>query len=80
MNIEFYDIWEERFDLCVFLDSKYFNTFFSRDLLKSSNEGHNYEYELDSYGFPEKMTIETAESKTTVTIHYEPFSDNEINR
>lgn len=80
MNIEFYDIWEERFDLCVFLDSKYFNTFFSRDLLKSSSEGHNYEYELDSYGFPEKMTIETAESKTTVTIHYEPFSDNEINR
>ena len=79
MNIDFFDIWERRFDLCLFLDSKNFNTFFSKDLLKGSSEGHSYVYEIDSYGFPEKMIVETTDSKTTVTIHYEPFSENEEN-
>lgn len=70
MNIDIYDIWEERFDGLFFFDRSVFPMFSSRHLMKSSSENHSYKYDIDENGDVTGMTVSTGGDNYHVSIDY----------
>ena len=70
MNIDFYDIWEDRFDGLFCFDRSVFPMFSSQHLLKSSSENHSYTYDIDDNGDVTGMTVYAGGEKYHVSIDY----------
>ena len=70
MNIDFYDIWEDRFEGLFCFDRSVFPIFSSKHLLKSSSENHSYTYDIDDNGDVTGMTVYAGGEKYHVSIDY----------
>ena len=71
MNIDFYELWENRFDELYFFDRSVFPMFSSRHLLKSSFDNKSYMYDIDDNGDVIRMTVGDSERHNYhVSINY----------
>lgn len=70
MNIDIYDLWEERYDGISFFDRGVFSILTCRNLLKGSNENHSYSYTFDENGDVKNMSVRAGDEIYSVSIFY----------